>query len=111
LLLAYQSDPESAEQQNNSIKSRLANIRTQGYEVAFGETIAGVNDLAVLIGTASSAVKAALTIASFAYPRETFVDALLPALQQSALAIGRAAGMIRQESGFRSQNSSSSISQ
>jgi DNA-binding IclR family transcriptional regulator len=112
LLLAYQSDPEAAtDQQHPPLDSRLATIRTQGYEVAFGETIAGVNDLAVLIGTASSAVKAALTIASFAYPRETFVDALLPALQQSALAIGRAAGMIRQESGFRSQNSSSSISQ
>jgi len=68
LLLAYQSDHEPREiQQPAEIASRLATIRTQGYEVAFGETIAGVNDLAVLVGTPTSAVKAALTIASFAY--------------------------------------------
>lgn len=101
LLLAHQPEVALAEmltsipeQQRLLLSSRLADIRAQGYEAAFGETIAGVNDLAVLIGTPTSAVQAALTVASFAHQRETFVAALLPALHNTARAIGRAAGMI-----------------
>ncbi|HJZ47562.1 MAG TPA: IclR family transcriptional regulator [Roseiflexaceae bacterium] len=73
---------------------RLELIRLRSYDTSISETTDGVSDLAVLVGTASSTVQAALTIASLTRQRATFVDDMLPALQRCAEEIGRAAGLV-----------------
>jgi DNA-binding IclR family transcriptional regulator len=73
---------------------RLRLIRARGYDTSISETTDGVSDLAVLVGTASSNVQAALTVASLTRQRATFVDDTLPALRRCAEEIGRAAGIV-----------------
>jgi DNA-binding IclR family transcriptional regulator len=77
-----------------ALLDRLAAIRARGYETAVSETIEGVSDVAVLVGSFSSSVQAALAIASLTRERETFLDRVLPALRQCAETIGRSAGTV-----------------
>lgn len=73
---------------------RLRLIRSRGYDTSVSETTDGVSDLAVLVGSATSTVQAALTIASLTRQRATFVDDMLPALRRCAEEVGRAAGIV-----------------
>src|SRR5215510_1101635 len=50
---------------------RLELIRWRSYDTSISETTDGVSDLAVLVGTASSTVQAALTVASLTRQRAT----------------------------------------
>jgi DNA-binding IclR family transcriptional regulator len=79
--------------EQTAFHERLRLIRSRGYDTSISETTDGVSDLALLVGTASSKVQAALTVASLTRQRATFVDDTLPALQRCAEEIGRAAGI------------------
>lgn len=101
-LLLAMSKPEAArtlievlevpEAEQRRLAERLEQIRTQGYEHAEGETTEGVSDLAVLVGSAHSHVRAALTVASLTR-RASFVSELLPIIRECAMAITQAAGL------------------
>jgi DNA-binding IclR family transcriptional regulator len=71
----------------------LASIRERGYEVARGETVAGVSDLAALVGTQRTSVRAALAVAALPREHDAWVKATLPALLRHAAAIGEVAGL------------------
>jgi DNA-binding IclR family transcriptional regulator len=75
-------------------RERMWVIRSRGYDSSFSETTDGVSDLAVLVGSPASRVRAALTVASLTRRRETFVEDMLPALRRCADEIGRAAGIV-----------------
>ncbi|HEU5099826.1 MAG TPA: IclR family transcriptional regulator [Roseiflexaceae bacterium] len=75
-------------------RERLLLIRSRGYDASVSETTDGVSDLAVLVGSPTSRVRAALTIAALTRRRETFVEEMLPALRRCADEIARAAGII-----------------
>jgi DNA-binding IclR family transcriptional regulator len=77
-----------------ALHERLNLILSRGYDTSISETTDGVSDLAVLVGTANSTIRAALTVASLTRQRATFVDDTLPALRRCAEEIGRAAGII-----------------
>jgi len=82
----------SADEQAH-LHERMRLIRSRGYDTSVSETTDGVSDLAVLVGTPTSRVQAALTVASLTRQRETFVEDMLPALRRCADEIGRAAGI------------------
>jgi len=106
LLLAY-LEPEQLEDtlrlvdeyatwtadQRADLRDRLARIRAQRFEYAYSETNQGVHDLAVLVGTETSRIRAALTIPALSHQPDIFVEPMLPALQRCASGIGRAAGI------------------
>jgi DNA-binding IclR family transcriptional regulator len=94
LLAAMPVQQHAGMERQAALATQLEQIRARGYEASYGETIAGINDLAVLVGSADSAVQAALAIPSIGQPRETFVDTILPAARDCAQAIARAAGII-----------------
>jgi DNA-binding IclR family transcriptional regulator len=79
--------------QRAELRERLAHIRTQGFEYAYSETNHGVHDLAVLVGTETSRIHAALTIPALSRQPDVFVETMLPALRRCAAVIGRAAGI------------------
>jgi DNA-binding IclR family transcriptional regulator len=79
--------------QRAELHERLARLRAQRFEYAYGETNHGVNDLAVLVGAVTSRIRAALTIPALSRQPESFVETMLPALRRCAEAIGRAAGL------------------
>ncbi len=94
---AMEANPEygtltSTEQ--GALRKQLDTIRARGYEEAYGETMEGVLDLAVLVGTPDIGVQAALTIASLGRRHGPRTDELLPVLQRCAHQIGRSAGLI-----------------
>jgi len=110
LLLAY-LEPEQLEDtlrlvdeyatwtadQRADLRDRLARIRAQRFEYAYSETNQGVHDLAVLVGSDTSRIRAALTIPALSRQPDLFVEAMLPTLRRCAGAIGRAAGIIVSE--------------
>lgn len=77
-----------------ALNARLARARERGYEAAQSETVEGVSDLAVLVGSPTSALRAALTIASLTRQRDRFVERAEPAMRRCAGAIARAAGIV-----------------
>jgi DNA-binding IclR family transcriptional regulator len=79
--------------QRAELRERLARIRVQRFEYAYGETNYGINDLAVLVGSETSRIKAALTIPALSQKPESFVETMLLPLRRCARAIGRAAGI------------------
>ncbi len=72
---------------------RLDAIRARGHESAHAETVAGVSDLAVPIGSPATRTRAALAIAALPRDHAAWTDATLPALLDAAAAITRAAGL------------------
>jgi DNA-binding IclR family transcriptional regulator len=106
LLLAY-LEPEQIEatlqfvdeyaewtaEQRAELSERLARIRAQRFEYAYGETNYGVNDLAVLVGTETTRIRAALTIPALSRQPESFIETMLPGIRRCADAISRAAGI------------------
>ncbi|MFL5758594.1 MAG: IclR family transcriptional regulator [Thermomicrobiales bacterium] len=72
----------------------LALIRSRGYETARSETIEGISDLAVLVGTEESRIQAALTIAALVRDHEAFLAEALPALRRSAESIACSTGLL-----------------
>jgi DNA-binding IclR family transcriptional regulator len=81
-----------------TLRERLALIRSQGYEWSEGEWFESGIDLGVLIGSPGSQVKAALVMATLHRKGEgPTLDQVLPALQACAQAIGVAAGIVKAE--------------
>ena len=80
--------------EQSALLDHLALIRARGFETARSETIEGISDVAVLVGTAESRIQAALTIAALAREHEAFVAEALPALRRSAKTIAREAGFL-----------------
>ncbi|SAK74282.1 IclR family transcriptional regulator [Caballeronia hypogeia] len=79
-----------------SLRERLERIRAQGYEWSEGEWFESGIDLGVLVGSPESRVKAALVMATLRRKGEgPTLEAVLPALQQCARAIGQSAGIIK----------------
>ena len=74
-------------------RCRLAFIRARGFEDVYGETVAGVSDLSVLVGGPSAATQAALAIAALPRDHAAWVAATLPALRRRADEITCAAGL------------------
>jgi DNA-binding IclR family transcriptional regulator len=92
---AYKRFP-AAERQ--ALQTRLARIRSDGYEWSEGEWFESGVDLGVLVGTPDSHVKAALVMATLRRKGEgPTLDAVLPALQRCAHAIGVSAGIVKGE--------------
>jgi DNA-binding IclR family transcriptional regulator len=81
-------------EQRTVLRERLAHIRTQRFEYAYSETNYGVHDLAVLVGTDTSRIRAALTIPALSRQPDVFVETMLPVLLRCAAAIGRTAGIV-----------------
>jgi DNA-binding IclR family transcriptional regulator len=77
-----------------ALLDHLALIRSRGCETARSETVEGISDVAVLVGTEESRIQAALTIAALARDHEAFVAEALPALRRGAEAIARSAGLL-----------------
>ncbi len=80
--------------EQKALLQRLDTIRARGFEEAYSETMEGVHDLAVLTGSPSGILKAALTIATLGRKQEPPRDDLLTALQHCAVEISRAAGLV-----------------
>lgn len=80
--------------QKDALSNRLKQIKKQGYEYVYDETNSGVHDLAVLLGSETSSIRAALTITALSRNPETFVEKVLPSLRQCAQAIGRRSGIV-----------------
>jgi DNA-binding IclR family transcriptional regulator len=77
-----------------ALQDHLALIRSRGYETARSETIEGISDVAVLVGTGETRIQAALTIAALARDHQAFVAEALPPLRRSADTIARSAGLL-----------------
>lgn len=77
---------------------RLQAIRAQGFERQDGERFIGSLDLGVLVGRATSTVKAALTVAALKERAEADLDAVLPSLRACARAIMQDAGLAEDQS-------------
>lgn len=73
--------------------ARLQEIGEQEHDTARGETVAGVSDLAVLVGGRGRSIHAALAIAALPREHERWVTATLPALRRHAREITAAAGL------------------
>jgi DNA-binding IclR family transcriptional regulator len=80
--------------QKYALNDLLKKINKQGYEYVYDETNSGVHDLAVLIGSETSRIRAALTMTALSRNPGTFVEKGLPSLRQCAQAVGRRAGII-----------------
>jgi len=76
------------------LQTRLATIRAQGYDEAYGEVTEGVNVISVLVGAPTGSIHAALTIPALGRKQEPQHADLLAALRESAAEISRAAGLI-----------------
>lgn len=97
LLLAFLDGEERAGligDAGDRLRARLALIRERSYEEAQSESIEGVTDLAVLVGTPSSRTKAALAIAALPRDREAFIRETLAPMRRCAAEIASAAGLI-----------------
>jgi DNA-binding IclR family transcriptional regulator len=93
--LAQDTDfPQLPADEQAALMDRLALIRSRGYETARSETIEGISDVAVLVGSMESRIQAALTIAALARDHEAFMAEALPALRRSADTIARSAGLL-----------------
>jgi DNA-binding IclR family transcriptional regulator len=86
----------------------IARISIVGVVVRHSETNYGVNDLAVLVGTETSRIRAALTIPALSRQPEAFIETILPSLRRCARTIGRAAGI--DVSDHNDENMGSSVS-
>ncbi|WP_131196077.1 IclR family transcriptional regulator [Lichenihabitans psoromatis] len=75
------------------LTARLDAIRASGIERQDGERFIGGLDLGVLIGSAKSAVKAALTVAALKEHADADLESVLPALRDCAEAIMRDIGL------------------
>ena len=106
LILAYRSQedinlvltaqPDNAawsDVQRAHFDERLKHIHAQGFEAVSGETIAGVCDLSVLVGTPTSQVQAALTLTALTHNSSTFFEQALPHIQACAQTITHLAGL------------------
>lgn len=92
----FASDPDLSQlpaSARRALEERLERIRDQGYEDARGDTVEGVSDLAVLIGSADAPLQAALTVTALPRDHAAFVQAALPVVRRCASAIARAAGL------------------
>ncbi len=78
-----------------AIRERLKTIAGRGWEDASGETVNGVSDLSVPVG--AGRVRAALAVAALPRDHASWLAATLPALDDAAHAIARAAGLFGQE--------------
>ncbi len=110
LLLAYLGEtaraeilsqqPEWRRMKNTAravILKRLDKIRDRGHERADGERFVGGLDVGVLIGSTSSAIKAALTVATLKDRDGPDLDAMLPHLLDCAFTISKQAGLRQEE--------------
>jgi DNA-binding IclR family transcriptional regulator len=94
-LLAHDADyGRLGEADGRALRERLAQIRARGYEEATGETTEGVRVLAVLLGSPTGLLRAALTIPILGRKREPQHADLLGALRACAAEISRAAGLL-----------------
>ena len=89
LLQRQNRSPEDA------LIERLDGIRATGHERAEGERFVGGLDIGVLVGSATSSIKAALTIATLRQGDGPDLDVLLPSLQAAASTIASQAGLAR----------------
>jgi DNA-binding IclR family transcriptional regulator len=80
--------------QQVALTQQLVLIRERGYETAVSETIEGVIDVAMLVGSGSSQVQAAVAISSLTRHRDSFLADVLPPLRQATQTIGRSAGIV-----------------
>lgn len=77
-----------------ALAARLQTVAERGYDRSDGERFIGGLDLGVLVGSPTSAVKAALTIATLKSADGPDLDAMLPKLKACAAAIAAEAGLI-----------------
>jgi len=93
---ALMDDPGWAplnEPERESERARLTAIGERGHEAAWGETVAGVSDLSVLVGSPGAAPRAALAIAALPRDHDVWTAATLPLLHRRADEIVATAGL------------------
>lgn len=83
------------ESEQCTFREHLATIEERGYEEARGETTEGVHDLAVLVGSNSGNIQAALAVAALTRRHEPSRGDTLEALRQCATEMSHAAGLTR----------------
>jgi DNA-binding IclR family transcriptional regulator len=94
-LLAHDADyAKLTKTHQRELLARLATIREQGYDEAYGEVTEGVNVMSVLVGDPAGSIHAALTIPALGRKQEPTHADLLAALRACAGEISRAAGLI-----------------
>lgn len=76
-----------------ALAARLATVAERGFDKSEGERFIGGLDLGVLVGSPTSAVKAALTVATLKSAHGPDLDAMLPKLKDCATAIAAEAGL------------------
>jgi DNA-binding IclR family transcriptional regulator len=81
------------EEERTAFLNRVHAVQSRGYEVIDGERFVGGLDLGVLIGATSSAVRAALVIATLKYAEGPDMEAMLPSLRRAAEMIAEQAGL------------------
>lgn len=95
VLLASDKDFQSlSKSKQQALRKRLATIREQGYDEAYGEVTEGVNVISVFVGSSTGSIHAALTIPALGHKQEPQNANLLDGLRQCAEEIGLAAGLI-----------------
>jgi DNA-binding IclR family transcriptional regulator len=93
----WEHDPETrgfSEAKHAAFKKQLQQIRARGFEEAYSETVYGLYDLSVLVGSASSQVHAALTASALTHDAKEARKRLLEPLQACAHSIAKAAGLL-----------------
>lgn len=80
--------------EQNGLLQRLATIRQQGFDEAYGEVTEGVNVLTVLVGVPEGTIHAALTIPALGRKNEPLHTDLFTSLRNCAVEISRAAGLL-----------------
>jgi DNA-binding IclR family transcriptional regulator len=73
---------------------RLTEIRNRGYDSARSEHIAGVSDIAVLVGTETTSTQAALAVAALCGEHDVFIDEHIDAMRRHAVRISRSIGLV-----------------
>ena len=96
----WTATPAAAQAQE---RSRLNAVRHRGYEEARGETVSGVSDLAVPIGSPGVTTQVALAIAALPRDHAAWVAATLPALRRWAAEVTCAAGLAGLDGASRSE--------
>jgi len=90
ILLAFQDDPVPS-----GLSKVLETIRRAGVSIAESETIEGVRDVAVLVGTPESGMTAALAVTRLLRRGERVNDtALIEGMRAAALEITRSLGLL-----------------
>lgn len=98
LLTSQRSFQGMTQAQQAALLAHLGEIRHRGYESARSEFTPGVSDIAVPIGTESTATRAALAVAALCSDHSVFLEEHVEVIRRHADRIARSLGLLDRES-------------